>query len=162
MSLCDVMQNPCLICLTSHLCSLKTSLTKWKPDFDSAASEYAKAGKTSVIPERGVMLQQTSAVSRLTQSLSPALSCVLQERQAVRSSKGRLPEGSWISDGKQDVSSLVSPCLVWNDIAASQLCHLISLTWPTDFFMLQSKCLNETASLNPVPLTNTHVRTDVF
>lgn len=25
-------------------CSLKTSLTKWKPDFDSAASEYAKAG----------------------------------------------------------------------------------------------------------------------
>lgn len=26
-------------------CSLKTSLTKWKPDFDSAASEYAKAGE---------------------------------------------------------------------------------------------------------------------
>lgn len=27
-----------------HCSSLKTSLTKWKPDFDSAASEYAKAG----------------------------------------------------------------------------------------------------------------------
>lgn len=27
-----------------NLCSLKTSFTKWKPDFDSAASEYSKAG----------------------------------------------------------------------------------------------------------------------
>ena len=34
-----------IFCSTkSSICSLKTSLTKWKPDFDSAASEYAKAG----------------------------------------------------------------------------------------------------------------------
>lgn len=33
-------------CVKMSVCSLKTSLTKWKPDYDSAASEYGKAGNS--------------------------------------------------------------------------------------------------------------------
>lgn len=35
---------PC-VQFSSYIFSLKTSFMKWKPDYDSAASEYAKAGE---------------------------------------------------------------------------------------------------------------------
>uniref|UniRef100_A0A672G6Y6 Gamma-soluble NSF attachment protein n=1 Tax=Salarias fasciatus TaxID=181472 RepID=A0A672G6Y6_SALFA len=40
---------------------LKTSLTKWKPDFDSAASEYAKAGESRPVRGRGDLWESLSS-----------------------------------------------------------------------------------------------------
>lgn len=94
------------LCSSSSFCSLKTSLTKWKPDFDSAASEYAKAGelKSGIFPSR---MNVVPFITADQLCLSP-FSCVLQEREAVRTSQGCLPERSWISHRKQDVSYMWS------------------------------------------------------
>lgn len=94
------------LCSSSSFCSLKTSLTKWKPDFDSAASEYAKAGelKSGIFPSRMNFVPLITA-----DQLCPSpFSCVLQEREAVRTSQRCLPERSWISHRKQDVSFMWS------------------------------------------------------
>lgn len=40
---------PCLVSVSIYS-SLKTSFMKWKPDYDSAASEYGKAGTALHLP----------------------------------------------------------------------------------------------------------------
>jgi len=73
--------------------SLKTSLTKWKPDYDSAAVEYDRAGTT------GVDFCFVNCAHLRTKIL--ILSCLLQKLQKVRRGHRHLPEVVGLSREKR-------------------------------------------------------------
>uniref|UniRef100_A0A3Q2FFG9 Gamma-soluble NSF attachment protein n=1 Tax=Cyprinodon variegatus TaxID=28743 RepID=A0A3Q2FFG9_CYPVA len=66
---------------------LKTSLTKWKPDFDSAASEYAKAGK----PDPTLFTQRSTAFCKSFTALSVNLLAIEQAGMMMKEQK-KMPE----------------------------------------------------------------------
>ena len=79
--------------------SLKTNLTKWKPDYDSAASEYAKAGKGWII----VLFTEVRPITELYMKIKffafPAV-CFKNAKQFEQAKDAYLKEAEYHTENK--------------------------------------------------------------